>query len=878
MAVRALRSGGTAVFVVTLATIGFAATQTPDLAATDVPLLDPEYLELLEPHGDDHRDDLFDSLDDDPTFGLIDGAILVEEPVPIGPPAPAADDPFVLPPDIGDGIEIAEAGSSVTEAQALSLNSRPGADRVIFLDVNGHSVTDTAWNGSNARFDVGPYSRERPGFEVDSFTQRELDAIVEIWARVAEDFAPWHVNVTTQDPGEAALTRSNSSDQQYGTRIVITHDSAWYGNAGGVAYVGGFGNPYYSPAFVFSNRLQEQDPATNQIVGGRPKSVAEAASHEAGHTLGLSHDGVQGGSSYYSGHGDWAPIMGSGYSRPVTQWSSGEYPGANNTQDDLAIIDNFLPGRDSNSTVGGSTVGEAAPIPLDVDSTTVGTIGTGGGVSDYTLTVTGTNASILVEPDAPTTNLLARLTVRRAGSTAAADTITVTPTAPTGWTLRIDDLDPGEYDVEIRSIGWQTPSTGFSSYASIGSYRVSVAALGGPTVDPGGTGDSPPPTTTPGTTTPPTEPPGPPEPPEPPITPAGGMLYLDPIRPTRLLDTRETGAAHARLTAGATIRLAVAGTNGIPTNARAAVVNVAAIRPASNGFLSLTPCSTTADDTPTSSLNFAQGGNTSNSTIATLDDDGALCVFTSTATDLAVDITGVISESGAIGLSDLDVRRVADSRSGLGLDGALRPGVTQTIDLRGIVDADATAVAVNVTAIKPLSNGFLRIDACTNGDTNTASLTFAAGQTRGNNGIFELGSGQELCVTSSTASDVTIDITGTFAPGGRRYVPATPTRLLDTRETGPLSARGVTTVAVPRPTGLERPAAASLNLASIGHPGPGFVTAWQCGPMPEASALNPVPGTVTANGAIVALDDGDQACLFSSAGGHLVADLTGWWT
>jgi len=73
---------------------------------------------------------------------------------------------------------------------------------------------------------------------------------------------------------------------------------------------------------------------------------AEAASHEFGHNLGLSHDGETDGSSYYSGHGsglvDWSPIMGNSYSRNVTQWSQGGYSGANNPEDDLAIITSRL--------------------------------------------------------------------------------------------------------------------------------------------------------------------------------------------------------------------------------------------------------------------------------------------------------------------------------------------------------------------------------------------------------------------------------------------------------------------------------------------------------------------------------------------------------
>ena len=42
-----------------------------------------------------------------------------------------------------------------------------------------------------------------------------------------------------------------------------------------------------------------------QALGNDPKNVGEAASHEAGHNLGLQHDGT-GSVGYYSGHGSWA--------------------------------------------------------------------------------------------------------------------------------------------------------------------------------------------------------------------------------------------------------------------------------------------------------------------------------------------------------------------------------------------------------------------------------------------------------------------------------------------------------------------------------------------------------------------------------------------
>ncbi len=219
--------------------------------------------------------------------------------------------------------------------EVFKLHSRPGASRVVFLDFDGHVISGTAWNNSSG---VGSYTAKP--FDTDgvpgSFSDSERAAIAAIWHRVAEDLAPFDIDVTTEAPAAFGPTVGH---------VLMTEDSDGSGQAmpaqgaGGVAYVGvwGYSNyTYYQPALVYFNRLG----------GGYPHYVAEAASHEFGHNMGLSHDGVSGGASYYSGHGTgyvkWGPIMGVGYNAHVTQWSKGEYTGANNLQDDISILSSKL--------------------------------------------------------------------------------------------------------------------------------------------------------------------------------------------------------------------------------------------------------------------------------------------------------------------------------------------------------------------------------------------------------------------------------------------------------------------------------------------------------------------------------------------------------
>lgn len=222
-------------------------------------------------------------------------------------------------------------------AQTFLLHSRPAATRKIYLDFNGHTTTGTIWNTSWSRASV-----TTPAFSLDAdaanFSDPEHAAIQTVWRRIAEDFAGYDVDVTTEDPGLSGLTKENAGDLNYGMRVVFGPDQNATGT-GGQAYVGSFSwiraaGATDVPCFVYAG------------VGAGTKFMGEAGAHEIGHTVGLLHDGTS-TQGYYPGHGtgagSWAPIMGVGYSKEVVQWSKGEYTDANNTQDDLAVIATFIP-------------------------------------------------------------------------------------------------------------------------------------------------------------------------------------------------------------------------------------------------------------------------------------------------------------------------------------------------------------------------------------------------------------------------------------------------------------------------------------------------------------------------------------------------------
>jgi PKD repeat protein len=333
---------------------------------------------------------------------------------------------------------------------AFMLHSLPGVKRKIYLDFDGHVTTGTSWNNSSL-----PSITSAP-FSLDgdpAFNATEKSMIQRIWQRVAEDFAPFGVDVTTEDPGVEGLKKTTSSDLEYGIRVVISPTNWYNTGAGGVAYIGCFSWNSDTPCFAF----------TQQLANGE-KYIAECISHEVGHTVSLNHDGAS-GTSYYQGHGEWAPIMGVGYYRPLVQFSKGEYAGANNTQDDLAVMQSHIPlaGDDHGNSTSNATLIAGPNVNAG------GTIETRTDVDLFRFDAGAGPISLNIQGPAPDTNVDLKAELLNASNSIIASSDSTSAYSATLSTT----VGGGTYYVRLSSVGVGDPaSTGYSSYGSIGNYLI----------------------------------------------------------------------------------------------------------------------------------------------------------------------------------------------------------------------------------------------------------------------------------------------------------------------------------------------------------------------------------------------------------------------
>ena len=206
---------------------------------------------------------------------------------------------------------------------APSLNSNPGAKYTVFLNFTGFNYNGT-WGGGTPG-NVPAYTQDG---DATTFNAAELTAIKETWARTAQKYVGFNINVTTVDPATPGLTDAQRQtfydNKQYMTHTIIGGAYDWFGASGGVSYVG-----------VAQQAVLTNGQRTNWVfpvngTGTGPHNMTAAIAHEDGHHLRLSHQSDENNGGGYSnnnnasGNGSYAPIMGTTYNSQRGTWRVGK--------------------------------------------------------------------------------------------------------------------------------------------------------------------------------------------------------------------------------------------------------------------------------------------------------------------------------------------------------------------------------------------------------------------------------------------------------------------------------------------------------------------------------------------------------------------------
>jgi PKD repeat protein len=372
---------------------------------------------------------------------------------------------------------------------AYTFESKPGASKTIYLSFDNARLEGTRWSRNSALvlpgFSLDLTQPGNAGGEHDR-SKQEVFRILQIAGVVAEDFAPFDVNVTTKRPPPDTLVRANAQDTQYGTTVHVYTERGMRCACDTVrAYIRSFGEQDEALKPILIN--------SHWLLNGDANVVAGAISYAIGHAMGLRRDTeimfpdapIQGYQLKFTE--SWAPIMGDYRSATVRQFSKSEdLPATKNldeSEDEIKVlVRNGLPIRPDD--YGGDRF-RAKDVPLTLD----GAASTNQMIEQHGATVQGIiertldadvfhivsdsgriEASVTPSDYGPNANLELALT-----NSDGVPLVKVNPLDSAGASLS-HTVTAGSYYISVRGAGAGEATSNNSTYGSLGGYKLSIAA------------------------------------------------------------------------------------------------------------------------------------------------------------------------------------------------------------------------------------------------------------------------------------------------------------------------------------------------------------------------------------------------------------------
>jgi len=371
------------------------------------------------------------------------------------------------------------------------------------------------------------------------------------------------------------------------------------------------------------------------------------------------------------------------------------------------------------------------------------------------------------------------------------------------------------------------------------------------------------------------------------------------LSPTRVLDTRLNLGAGGPVAASQSIAVQVLGAGGVPLSGVAAVtMSVTVTGPTATGYIATYADGAARPDG--SNLNFKPGQIVSNLVVVPVGSDGKIRLANGSdrgSVQLVGDVTGYYfaGQPAAAGtFQALSLRRVLDTRTGLGAAGPLPGQASTAVKMSGVGGIPATgvsAVVVNMTVTAPAAGGYIAASASGSTPQGISHVNFVSGQTVANLVVVPLGGDGKISVFNKSGgpTQLVADVVGYYlsgsaaAAGTFRVVPAT--RLLDTRS-------GLGAVAAPLPAGASMSftvsgkggvpssgaAVVMLNITIVESAAQGYLTVYpDGGSKPTGSNLAFATRQTVANLVAVPVGLGGRVRISNTSGGavNLLADVAG---
>ena len=266
--------------------------------------------------------------------------------------------------------------------------------------------------------------------------------------------------------------------------------------------------------------------------------------------------------------------------------------------------------------------------------------------------------------------------------------------------------------------------------------------------------------------------------------------------------------------------------------------------------------------------------------------DGSIWTITSfglVKVDIVPDPTGEFTS--------LTPERILDTRTTLGGHQG-KVGAGQSFDVQvtgkgGVPASGVSAVVLNVTVTDPTDFSYLTVWPTGRIKPVVSNLNYEPGQTVPNLVTVKLGDNGKVSVFNNAgAAHVVMDVAGFYADGdgplGGRYHGVTPSRILDTRNSGPIAPNGTTKLKVTGVGGVPNSADVTgvvMNVTVTQPTGFGFLTVWPDDTArPVVSNLNFTPGLTVPNLVTVRVPANGIIDFYNSFGStHVVVDVVGYY-